>query len=183
MLKLTLSFWCGYKEGLTLEWEYSLKFIWSFIYHSKHSVYLLFYSLLCNGTRRTFLWWLANAALDSSRFPSLGIPRLELENPRWNSYVGHWNSYVGIPMSNVGIPTWVFSFLPRFLPNLMIFIIWMNLSSFIGTIYIEKSSNLAKIWAEMKKPRLEFLSWTLEFLCRNSNVQHRNSNLGFPPPT
>ena len=40
-----------------------------------------------------------------SRFPSLGIPRLELENPRWNTYVGHWNSNVGIPMSNVGIPT------------------------------------------------------------------------------
>ena len=58
-----------------------------------------------------------------SRFPSLGIPRLELENPRWNTYVGHWNSDVGIPMSNLGIPTWVFSFLPRFLPNLMIFII------------------------------------------------------------
>ena len=32
----------------------------------------------------------------SSRFPSLGIPRLELENPRWNTYVGHWNSNVGI---------------------------------------------------------------------------------------
>ena len=59
--------------------------------------------------------------IGNSRFPSLGIPRLELENPRWNSYVGHWNSYVGIPMSNVGIPKWVFSFLPRFLPNFMIF--------------------------------------------------------------
>ena len=118
-----------------------------------------------------------------SRFPRLGIPRLELENPRWNSYVGHWNSYVGIPMSNVGIPTWVFSFLPRFLPNLMIFIITINLSSFIGTICIEKSSNLSKIWAEMRKPTLEFLRWTLEFRHRNSNVQHRNSNVGFPTPT
>ena len=43
-----------------------------------------------------------------SRFPSLGIPRLELENLCWNTYVGHWNSDVGIPMSNIGIPTWVF---------------------------------------------------------------------------
>ena len=83
--------------------------------------------------------------LDTSRFPSLGIPRLELENPRWNSYVGPWNSYVRIPMSNIGIPMWVFSFLPKFLPNLMIFIISINLSSVIGTIYIEKSSNLSKI--------------------------------------
>ena len=57
----------------------------------------------------------------TSRFPSLGIPRLDLEYPCWNTYVGHWNTYVGIPMSNVGIPTWVFSLLPRFLPNLMIF--------------------------------------------------------------
>ena len=48
-----------------------------------------------------------------SRFPSLGIPRLELENLRWNTYVGHWNSYVGIPMSNIGIPTWVFQLQPR----------------------------------------------------------------------
>ena len=120
---------------------------------------------------------------DSSRFPSLGIPRLELENPRWNSYVGHWNSYVGIPMSNVGIPTWVFSFLPRFLPNLMIFIITINLSSFIGTICIEKSSNLSKIWAEMRKPTLEYLCWKLEFRHRNSNVQHRYSNVGIPSPT
>ena len=119
----------------------------------------------------------------NSQFPSLGIPRLELENPRWNSYVGHWNSYVRIPMSNIGIPTWVFSFLPRFLPNLMIFIISINLSSFIGTIYIEKSSNLSKIWAEMRKPMLEFLRWTLEFRRRNSNVQHRNSNVGIPTPT
>ena len=36
----------------------------------------------------------------TSRFPSLGIPRLDLEYPCWNTYVGHWNSYVGIPMSN-----------------------------------------------------------------------------------
>ena len=50
----------------------------------------------------------------NSQFPSLGIPRLELENPSWNTYVGHWNSYVGIPMSNVGIPTWVFHFCPDF---------------------------------------------------------------------
>ena len=119
----------------------------------------------------------------TSWFPSLGIPRLELENPRWNTYVGHWNSYVGIPMSNVGIPMWVFSFLPIFLPNLMIFIITINLSSFIGTICIEKSSNLSKIWAEMRKPTLEFLRWTLEFRRRNSNVQHRYSNVGIPSPT
>ena len=26
---------------------------------------------------------------------------------------------------------------------------------------------------------LEYLCWTLEFLCRNSNVQRRNSNVGF----
>ena len=45
--------------------------------------------------------------LFSSWFPSLGIPRLDLEYPRWNTYVGHWNSYVGIPMFNIGIPTWV----------------------------------------------------------------------------
>ena len=89
--------------------------------------------------------------IDSSRFPSLGIPRLELENPRWNSYVGHWNSYVGIPMSNVGIPTWVFSFLPRFLPNLMIFIIGMNLSSFIGGIPM---SNIGiPTWVFQVQPR------------------------------
>ena len=49
----------------------------------------------------------------NSRFPSLGIPRLELENPCWNTYVGHWNSNVGIPMSNVGIPRWVFQVQPR----------------------------------------------------------------------
>ena len=121
--------------------------------------------------------------LVTSQFPSLGIPRLDLEYQRWNTYVGHWNSYVGIPMSNVGIPTWVFSFLPRFLPNLMIFINTINLSSFIGTICIEKSSNLSKIWAEMRKPTLEFLRWTLEFRRRNSNVQRRNSNVGFPTPT
>ena len=118
-----------------------------------------------------------------SRFPSLGIPTLEFEFRRWNSYVGLRNSYVGIPMSNVGIPTWVFSFLPRFLPNLMIFIITINLSSFIGTICIEKSSNLSKIWAEMRKPTLEYLRWTLEFRRRNSNVQHRYSNVGIPSPT
>ena len=35
----------------------------------------------------------------------------------------------------------------------------------------------------MKKPTLEFLRWTLEFQCGNSNVQHRNSNVGFPTPT
>ena len=121
--------------------------------------------------------------VENSRFPLLGIPRLDLENLRWNTYVGHWNSYVGIPMSNVGIPTWVFSFLPRFFPNLMIFIITINLSSFIGTICIEKSSNLSKIWAEMRKPTLEFLRWTLEFRRRNSNVQHRNSDVGIPTPT
>ena len=62
-----------------------------------------------------------NLSIFSSWFPSLGIPRLDLEYRRWNTYVGHLNSYLGIPMSNVGIPTWVFSFLPRFLPNLMIF--------------------------------------------------------------
>ena len=120
---------------------------------------------------------------NSSRFPSLGIPRLDLEYQHWNTYVGHWNSYVGISMSNVGIPTWVFSFLPRFLPNLMISIITINLSSFIGTIYIEKSSNLSKIWAEIRKPSLEFPRWTLEFQRRNSNVQHRNYNVGIPTPT
>ena len=32
----------------------------------------------------------------NSWFPSLGIPRLDLEYQRWNTYVGHWNSYVGI---------------------------------------------------------------------------------------
>ena len=42
-----------------------------------------------------------------SQFPSLGIPRLELENPHWNTYVGHWNSNVGI------IPTWFFQLQPR----------------------------------------------------------------------
>ena len=82
-------------------------------------------------------------------------------------------------MSNIGIPMWVFSVLPRFLPHLMIFIIWINSSSFIGTIYIEKLSNLAQIWAEMKKPTLEFLRWTLEFQRGNSNVQRRNSKVGF----
>merc|ERR1712079_766053 len=82
---------------------------------------------------------------------NIGIPTWVFQLQRRNSeareptYVGHWNSYVGIPMSNVGIPTWVFSFLPRFLPNLMIFIISINLSSFIGTIYIEKSSNLSNL--------------------------------------
>ena len=35
----------------------------------------------------------------------------------------------------------------------------MNSSSFIGRIYIEKLSNLAKIWVEMKKPTLEYLHW------------------------
>ena len=124
---------------------------------------------------------------DISWFPSLGIPRLELENPRWNSYVGHWNSYVRIPMSNIGIPTWVFSFLPRFLPNLMIFIISINLSSFIGTIYIEKLSNFVKNLGRNEKthigiptldigiPKQEFQCPTQEFRRRNSN-----SNLGIP---
>ena len=49
----------------------------------------------------------------TSRFPSLGIPMLDLEYPCWNTYVGYWNSYVGIPMSNIGIPTWVFQVQPR----------------------------------------------------------------------
>ena len=31
----------------------------------------------------------------------------------------------------------------------------------------------------MRKPTLEFLCWTLEFRHRNSNVQHRYSNVGF----
>ena len=41
-----------------------------------------------------------------SRFPSLGIPMLDLEYPRWNTYVGHWNSYVLFlcSNSNLGIP-------------------------------------------------------------------------------
>ena len=50
--------------------------------------------------RTTCLHLLAKSIL-TSRFPSLGIPRLDLEYPRWNTYVGHWNSYVGIPMSNI----------------------------------------------------------------------------------
>ena len=44
----------------------------------------------------------------------------------------------------------------------------MNLSSLIGSIYIEKSSNLAKIWAEMKNP------------CWNSYVGRWNSYIGIP---
>ena len=44
----------------------------------------------------------------------------------------------------------------------------MNLSSFFRTKYIEKSSNLAKIWAEMKKPH-----W-------NIYVGHWNSYIGIP---
>ena len=74
-------------------------------------------------------------------------------------------------MSNIGIPTWVFSFLPRFLPNLVIFIIGMNLSSFIGTIYIEKSSNLCKnLGRNEKNPVL------------NTYVGHWNSYVGIPMP-
>ena len=42
-----------------------------------------------------------NLSIFSSWFPSLGIPRLDLEYRRWNTYVGHLNSYLGIPMSNV----------------------------------------------------------------------------------
>ena len=106
--------------------------------------------------------------IHTSRFPSLGIPSLELKNPRWNTYVGHWNSYVGILMSNVGIPTWVFSFLPRFLPNLMIFIIWMNLSSFIGTNTLKNHQIWQKSGQKWEKPR-----W-------NSYVGHWNSNVGIP---
>ena len=34
-----------------------------------------------------------------------------------------------------------------------------------------------------RKPTLEFLRWTLEFRRRNSNVQHRYSNVSFPTPT
>ena len=58
----------------------------------------------------------------------------------------------------------------------------MNFSSFIGTIYIEKSSNLAKIWAEMKKHTLEYPCWTKEFQCPTWVFPCRNSksNLGFP---
>ena len=37
----------------------------------------------------------------TSLFPSLGIPKLDLEYPCWNTYVEHWNSNVGIPMSNI----------------------------------------------------------------------------------
>ena len=100
----------------------------------------------------------------SSRFPSLGIPRLELENPRRNTYVGHWNSYVGIPMSNVGIPTWVFSFLPRFLPNLMIF------QCILYQIQIIKIIKLGKNLGRNEKthvgiPTLDIGISTLEFQC------------------
>ena len=49
-----------------------------------------------------------------SRFPILRIPRLDLENPRWNTFVGHGNSYVGIPMSKVGIPNGFSHFCPDF---------------------------------------------------------------------
>ena len=54
-----------------------------------------------------------NLSIYSSRFPSLKIPRLDMEYQRWNTYVGHLNSYLGITMSKVGIQTWVFLFLPR----------------------------------------------------------------------
>ena len=50
-----------------------------------------------------YIFALFNTSENSSGgYNSLGIPRLELENPHWNSYVEHWNSYVGIPMSNIG---------------------------------------------------------------------------------
>ena len=48
-----------------------------------------------------------------NQFHSIEIPRLELENSIWNTYVGHWNSYVGISMSNIGISTWVLQVQPR----------------------------------------------------------------------
>ena len=51
----------------------------------------------------------------------------------------------------------------------------MNLSSFTGTIYIEKSSNLAKIWAEMKKPR-----WNIYVGHWNSYIGIPMSNIGIP---
>ena len=108
---------------------------------------------------------------DISRFPSLGIPRLELENPRWNTYVGHWNSYVGIPMSNVGIPMWVFSFLPRFLPNLMIFQCilyqWMMIK-----VWNYKNHQIR----QKSGQKWENLRWNSYVGHWNSNVQHRYSN-------
>ena len=95
---------------------------------------------------------LCNSNLVSSRFPSLGILRLELENPRWNTYVGHWNSYVGI--SNVQRR-------------------YFNVGFFIS----------AQIFAKFDDFYDLNECWTLEFLHRNSNVQHRYSNVGIPSPT
>ena len=51
------------------------------------------------------------------------------------------------------LPMWIFSFSPRFLPHLMIFQSELYQKLMKNTIYFEKSSNLAKIWGEMKKPK------------------------------
>ena len=83
---------------------------------------------------------------------------------------------------------WVFSFLPRFFPNLVmvIFAMELYLSSFIGTNHIENSSNVAKILAEMKKPTLETYvgHWKTYLGIPMSNIgfqcMYFKSNIGFP---
>ena len=50
-------------------------------------------------------------------------------------------------MSNVGIPMWDFSFLPKY-DDFSMYIVLINDDKFIQMI---------KIWAEMRKPTLEFV--------------------------
>ena len=88
----------------------------------------------------------------------------------------------GIPMSNIGIPTRVFFISAHIFTNFNDFS--MYIVPINDDIYnpIIKSSNLAKIGAELNKPMFEYRCWTLEFLRRNSYVQHlySKSNQGFP---
>ena len=89
------------------------------------------------------------------RFPSLGKPWLDLEYRCWTYEFLRRNSNVQHRYSNIGL----FNSAPIF-AKFDDFMIGLYISSFIGTIYIEKSLKLAKMWAEMRKPSLEYLCWT-----------------------
>ena len=95
---------------------------------------------------------------------------MDLEYPHWNAYVQHRYSNEGFLISSH-----IFANFNDF----SMYIVPIN-----DDIYnpIIKSSNLAKIGAELNKPMFEYRCWTLEFLRRNSYVQHlySKSNQGFP---
>ena len=87
-----------------------------------HILYLIFLKLtlpfLFDIASANHVLYISNQSVPQPRNSQVGVGKPTLEFLSWTL-----DSYVRIPMSNVGIPMWVFSFLPRFLPNLMIFII------------------------------------------------------------